>query len=407
VTGDAVQIIEPDTATAFAAALRQASERRASVLIRGAGTKIDWGRPPSTIDLILSTLRMNRLIAHRHGDLTATAEAGATLAAVNRALAQHRQCLPLDPSFADRATIGGILATNDSGPLRHRYGAPRDLVIGIEVVTPDGVIAKAGGHVVKNVAGYDLAKLVAGSFGSLAAILNATFKLAPLPAASRTLVIEAPDFDALEQAVRAVMGSQLEPPAFEVHVPDIVGAELGPPSRPGQRRPLRPKLLLRFASAPPAVDAQIEQARALAPVKDWATRALEHDEERSAWEDHGRRVWDGPGAVVRASWLPAHIASAMSHLRRVSRSACIELVGRAAIGAGLIRIDADVRSQAAIIEELRQSSSVGNVVILRGCRDLKARVDVWGSHGDREPLFASLKRALDPGGVLNANRGPL
>jgi glycolate oxidase FAD binding subunit len=404
---DAVRIIEPETATAFAAALRQASERRESVLVRGAGTKIDWGRTPSPVDLILSTRRMDRLIVHRHGDLTATAEAGATLADVNRALAQHRQCLPLDPSFADRATIGGILATNDSGPLRHRYGAPRDLVIGVEVVTPDGVIAKAGGHVVKNVAGYDLAKLVAGSFGSLAAILNATFKLAPLPGASRTLVIEPPDFAALGHAVRAVMGSQLEPRAFDVHVPDVVGAELGPPSQPGQRRPLRPQLLLRFASAPPAVDAQIEQARALTPVQDCATRTLEHDEERAAWDDHVRRIWEAPGAVVRASWLPANIAAAMSHLRRVSRSACIELIGRAAIGTGLMRIDADVRLQAAIVEELRQSSSFGNVVILRGSQDLKARVDVWGPHEDREPLFASLKRALDPGGVLNANRGPL
>jgi glycolate oxidase FAD binding subunit len=404
---DTVPIIEPETATAFAAALRQASERRESVFIRGAGTKIGWGRAPSTIDLILSTRRMNRLIAHRHGDLTATAEAGATLAGLNRALARHRQCLPLDPSFADRATIGGILASNDSGPLRHRYGAPRDLVIGVEVVTPDGVIAKAGGHVVKNVAGYDLAKLVAGSFGSLAAILNVTFKLAPLPAASGTLVIEAPDFDALEHAIRAVMDSQLEPPAFDVHVPDVVGAELGPLSKPGQRRPLRPALLLRFASEPRAVDRQIEQARALAPLKECAARALEHDEERTAWDDHARRIWDAPGAVVRASWLPANIATAMRHLRRVSRSACIELVGRAAIGSGLIRVDADIRSQAAIVEELRQSSYFGNVVILRGSNDLKARVDVWGPHGDREPLFASLKRALDPGGVLNANRGPL
>ena len=99
----------------------------------------------------------------------------------------HGQWLPLDPPFADAATIGGILATNDSGPLRHRYGTPRDLIIGVQLATTDGVLAKAGGQVVKNVAGYDLSKLVAGSFGSLAAIVSATFKLSPLPAASKTM----------------------------------------------------------------------------------------------------------------------------------------------------------------------------------------------------------------------------
>src|SRR5204863_193326 len=120
-------------------------------------------------------------------------EGGAALADVNRALAPHRQWLPLDPPFAERATIGGILATNDSGPLRHRYGTPRDVVIGVQLATTDGVLSKAGGRVVKNVAGYDLSKLVCGSFGSLAAIVSATFKLAPRAAASKTVVVDVPD----------------------------------------------------------------------------------------------------------------------------------------------------------------------------------------------------------------------
>jgi glycolate oxidase FAD binding subunit len=407
VTGDTAPVIEPETTTDFAAALRQAADQRRSILVRGAGTKTDWGRQARAIDVILSTRRLNRLIAHRQGDLTATAEAGATLADVNRALARHGQWLPLDPAFADRATIGGILAANDSGPLRHRYGAPRDLVIGVEVVTPDGRIAKAGGHVVKNVAGYDLSKLVAGSFGSLVAILNATFKLAPLTPASKTLLIEAAGFEALGEMVRAVMGSQLEPQAFELHVPDVVGAELGPPSKPGQRRPLRPALLLRFASVPGAVDAQLADARVLGPLQNGPTAVLERDQERAVWDDHGRRVWSAPGAIVRASWSPADIATALGLLRRLAGSACIELVGRAAVGAGLMRIDADAGAQALIVDQLRQSSSFDNVVILRGSDDLKARVDVWGALGDRAPVFASLKRALDPDGVLNAARGPI
>jgi FAD/FMN-containing dehydrogenase len=125
--------------------------------------------------VVLSTLSLNRVVAHRHGDLTATVEAGARLDDVNRELARHGQWLPLDPPWSDRATIGGIVATNDAGPRRHRYGTPRDLIIGIEIARADGVRAKAGGIVVKNVAGYDLARLMTGSFGSLALITSATF----------------------------------------------------------------------------------------------------------------------------------------------------------------------------------------------------------------------------------------
>src|SRR5712691_7744396 len=213
--------IQPATADEVAAALRRASDSRQSIVIRGAGTKSDWCRPAGRIDTILDMRGLNRVLAHEHGDMTATIEAGAALSEVNRALATHGQRLPLDPPFAEHATIGGILATNDSGPLRHRYGTPRDLVIGIQLATTDGVLSKAGGQVVKNVAGYDLSKLMAGSFGSLAAIVTATFKLSPLPAASRTLVATARDPEDLTRLVHDVMASQLEPIAFEIHLSQI------------------------------------------------------------------------------------------------------------------------------------------------------------------------------------------
>ena len=167
-------ILAPSSPTEVAAALRDASASRQSVLIRGAGTKIDWGRPAGRVDAVLDMRRLNRVLAHQHGDLTGTFEAGLTLREANEALARHGQWLPLDPAFADRATIGGLLATNDSGALRHHYGTPRDLVIGVQIATTDGTLAKAGGQVVKNVAGYDLGRLVTGSFGSLAAIVSAS-----------------------------------------------------------------------------------------------------------------------------------------------------------------------------------------------------------------------------------------
>ena len=147
------------------------------------------------------------------GDLTVTVEAGALLGDLNRTLAAHGQWLPLDPFFGDRATIGGLLATNDSGPHRHRFGTPRDLVIGVRLATVDGRLAKAGGQVVKNVAGYDLSKLVSGSFGGLAAIVSATFKLSPAPPASGTVLIGPLDSGTVARIAAVMASSQLEPVA--------------------------------------------------------------------------------------------------------------------------------------------------------------------------------------------------
>jgi len=382
-----IPTIEPDTADELAATLRRASDARQSIVLRGAGTKMDWGRPPRRVDAIVSTRRLDRVLAHQHGDLTATIEAGATLRDVNEALARHGQWLPLDPPFADRATIGGILATNDSGPLRHRFGTPRDLVIGVQLATTDGTLAKSGGQVVKNVAGYDLSKLMCGSFGSLAAIVSATFKLAPRPVASKTIVVQVPDVDTLARIIRDVMGSQLEPIAFEFRASSI-----------GREALAERSIMLRFASVPAAVDAQIDQVRALG-----ATSVVDGDDERRAWEEHSRRLWDAPGAIVRASWLPADFSATSNG----SATGITEIIGRAAVGSGLIRIDGDARAQASAIDALRQSPSFRNVVIVRGSDELKSLADVWGPHVDRERLFASLKRALDPNGILNAGRGPL
>jgi glycolate oxidase FAD binding subunit len=395
-------VVTPSTPHDVADVLRHASERRQSVLIRGAGTKLDWGRPAGQIDVVLDMRQLNRVLSHPHGDLTATIEAGASLSDVNEALGRFGQCLPLDPPFAERATIGGILATNDSGPLRHRYGAPRDLVIGIQLATTDGVLSKAGGQVVKNVAGYDLSKLVTGSFGSLAAIVSATFKLSPLPKASKTIRMTTADSDSLGQVVRAVMASQLEPIAFEINVEKVAQA-------------FKPAILLRFASLPAVVDAQIAQATAALKVHTTALEVLDDDAERAAWHAHATQLWDEPGAIVRASWLPANITSGLRELERMDAdlkasatgAGGIAIIGRAAIGAGLIRIDADTAAQASSVERLRASRLFGNIVIVRGSPALKALVDVWGPQGDRAPLLASLKRAFDPNGVLNAGRGPL
>jgi glycolate oxidase FAD binding subunit len=410
----ATELIQPSTAQEVAAAMKRAAGERLSTVIRGAGTKMGWGRPASRIDVMLDMRRLNRVLEHQHGDLTATIEAGATLHDVNDALSQLGQGLPLDPPFADEATIGGILATNDSGPLRHRYGAPRDLVIGVQLATTDGELTKAGGKVVKNVAGYDLSRLVAGSFGSLAAIVSATFKLSPIPEASKTMRLVAPDAASLAHVVRMVMASQLEPIAFEIGVappalsePRRVGgpgdtARPADPAFPSKGRDEGLQALLRFASLPAAVDAQVATATEALQRIVSAVQVVEGDAERTVWRGHASRLWEKPGAIVRASWLPASIVSVFGEL-----PASAEMVGRAAVGAGLVRIDGDEQEQARVVEMLRHSPHFGNVVVVRGSAALKALVDVWGPQGDRGRLLASMKRAFDPHGVLNAGRGPL
>jgi hypothetical protein len=137
---------------------------------------------------------------------------------------------------------------------------------------------------------------------------------------------------------------------------------------------------------------------------------LDGDAERSLWQAQAAELWDAPGAILRASWLPANIASTLGELELITaglRACTTSVTGRAAVGAGHIRVDGEAPAQAAVVERLRTSPFFGNVVIVRGSAELKARVDVWGSHGDRQPLFDALKRAFDPHGVLNAGRGPL
>jgi len=386
-------VIEPETNTALAQALAAASRDRLATVLRGGGTKVDWGRPPVAIDLVASTGRLNSLVVHRHGDLTATAHAGVTLKHLNQELARYGQWLPIDSAFDD-ATIGGIVATNDAGPLRHRFGTPRDLLIGVNLAMADGRLVKAGGHVVKNVAGYDLGKLISGSCGSLAAIADATFKLLPIPRASSTLVASYQDSERLAHDTALVGASQVEPMAFDVRV-----AHAGSSDAPC-------RLLLRLASSPSAVDAQVESARRLVAR---GAELLTGEAEALVWAEQVRAAWMASGAVVRIAWLPAKLADVISLIHEVQAMADgrVMLAGRAGAGAGLLTIEGDTLTQAAVVRRLRSSVFVGNVTVLRASGDLKSHVDVWGIPDSTAKTLHALKQAFDPAGILNAGRGPI
>jgi glycolate oxidase FAD binding subunit len=390
-------IVTPKTAAAVAATLEWASARRLSVVIRGQGSKDGWGAAAAPIDVLLEMSALNRILTHQAGDLTVTVEAGLRLHDLNQQLAAHRQWLALDPPCPEQATIGGLLATNDSGPQRHRFGTPRDLVIGIQLATTDGALSKAGGQVVKNVAGYDLSKLISGSFGSLAAIVTATFKLAPLPAASATVVIDRLSVESLGAVIDAVSASQLEPVAFEVAVRHPAAATTSSPDI---------TCLLRFASFPRVVDAEVANASARVASFHQPLQVVVGESEREVWTAHARRLWEPPGTIIRAAWRPADMFRALTTLLDTSGSAGFELTGRLGVGAGHVRLDGDLADHPAAIARLRRSEVLGNIVVVRAPAELRTRELVWGLRHN-EPVTSALKRELDPAGVLGAGRGPL
>jgi glycolate oxidase FAD binding subunit len=383
-----VKTIEPASADELSAAMAAAVRANERVLVRGGGTKMVWSTSAAAnaADVMISTRRLDRIIAHRAGDLTATIEAGAPLDAVNRELRRHGQWIPLDPPWSDRATIGGIVAANDSGPRRHRYGSVRDLIIGVDIVRADGVRAKGGGIVVKNVAGYDLPRLMVGSFGCLAVIASATFKLYPISAASATVVADLPSHAAAGVAVAQLNRSQLTPSAVEIATP-----------------PLR--LVMRFESTAASVEQQCARAVEIVAASGGTANIVRENQERERWDAHAAGFWDGSGAIAKVTLLPADLASTLDRVAEIARDSSTAWIGRACLGVLMLRIDGSTELQTRIVRDLRNRET-GSAVLLRASDELKAAAGVWGPMGDAFGVMRSVKRSFDPQGVLNAGRGP-
>ena len=393
--GDAVDgvrpriVAEPGNGDALAATLAWAASEQLRVGVAGGRTKLQWGAPGGDVDLLLSTAGIRDVVEHRHGDLTATVEAGATPAAVNARLAAHGQRLPWDAPWPERATVGGVVATNDSGPRRHGHGGPRDSIIGVTMARIDGRVAKAGGIVVKNVAGYDLSRLLTGSFGCLGVILTATFKLAPAPPASRTVELT---FDSLEAAAPVagrLASSPLAPVSIEVAAP-------------------RPRLLVRFESVEAAASQQADEACALAGG---GAGAIVHRgrDEQATWRRHLAH-WSSGGTLLKLSTVPMELFPTLAWLRDRAEALGLGMAaaGRAALGVVDLRLDGALETQARLVEELRERlpTGRGSAVVRRGEPALRRRVDPWGPIGEGRRVMEAVKRRFDPGGLLNTGRGP-
>jgi glycolate oxidase FAD binding subunit len=303
------------------------------------------------------------------------------------ALAQHGQRLALDPLWPEQATIGGVLSTNDSGSLRLRFGALRDLIIGVTLALPDGTLASSGGKVVKNVAGYDLPKLVTGALGTLAVITRAVFRLHPLPRNSKTLSISGCNLGEMQRLILAIQDSRLAHTALQARI----------------AQDAEPAVDILFEGTEPGLAAQETQLRDL-------TRPASATEAPSAVWKAPQELWNSAisatAAVAKITALPASIARTAETVQRMaaSRKAHWTLTMQAT-GVGWLRLDATSTNLRVVLSDLRfeLEGNGGSLAALHYPSEMQ-RIDAWGQSGDALPLMRAVKNQFDPKNTLNPSR---
>ncbi len=411
-------VVEPRSEEEVSAVVSFANQEGLKVLVRGGGTQLGVGFPPTGGDIILSMLRLNQLIEHAPQDLTASVQAGISLTDFQTALASADQWLALDPVLGPGATIGGIIATNASGAHRLRFGGVRDQIIGIRVVLPDGTIAKGGGKVVKNVAGYDLPKLFTGSLGTLGVIVTATFRLYPLPLASRTVVLIASDPASLCELAVRVIGSTLIPTMIDI---------FSPTSQEEQYT-----LGVRFEMGPEAADDQSTALIEMAGKLGETAQKLSDEAEEQFWSRSvTRRTAPNTSETtlsLKASVLPTEVARWLESLQHTIQRENLSADWRAHAGHGLIyaSLSGDTTALITAVDELRQvaMSRQGSLVITNAPYTLASQpavqtanelrsssaqavskewLDMWGT-GSALEVMRRIKARFDPEATLNPGR---
>ena len=367
----------PASYDAAAATLGAATSDGLSVRIRGGGTKIGWGAPVPDPDLELSTAGLDAIVEHNAGDMTAVLQAGAPLGRVQEELAAGGQMLAIDPWLGPEVetTVGGVLATGDSGPLRHRHGGPRDLVLGATVALSDGTLARAGGKVIKNVAGYDLAKLLVGSFGTLGAILEVAVRLHPLPRRTVTAAGASDRPELLGRAASALAHAALEAQCLDV---EWSGG--------------RGRVLARFAG----IEAAAQAGDAMSELRASGLEAEAIEDDAGIWEEQRRRQRSADGVAVRVSGVQSQLVDQMRATERAGGS----MVGRVAHGLSWMALDAE--RAPATIAALRAELAPSPCVVLDAPPEVRSEVDPWGTvDSTAAALMRRVKERFDPAGAFN------
>jgi glycolate oxidase FAD binding subunit len=382
-------VAAPGSTDEAAAVMRAAAEHELAVVARGAGGRLGWGAPPSRCDLMIDLSRMSSVVEHSAGDLVARVQAGARMGDVAAALGRDGQELALD--VPAEATVGGVVASGLAGPRRLRYGTPRDLLIGITIVRADGIVAKSGGKVVKNVAGYDLGKLLAGSAGTLALITEATFRLHPLPAARVYVTAEYVSARIACDAVAAAANSPLVASAVEL-------------SRPEPGGPTRIGVLLEGSEEGVAARA-MRMAGLLGPA--------ETSLEPPPW---WRGVPDAEGGtLIRVSCWVSALPTALDAVDAAAGDAGVFPLISGPAGAGVLylRIDPDVTAEttAGFVRALRSalSGERGGVVVLAASAAVRDALAGYGGMAGAVPslaLMRAVKDQFDPGDRMAPGRFP-
>jgi glycolate oxidase FAD binding subunit len=382
-------VVEPGTIEELGELMKLASWEGLKVAPRGGGTKMWLGNPPTELDLVVSIARMNEVIEHVPGDQVVRVQAGIKLEDLQERLAASNQMLAVDPS-EEGATIGGIVAANAYGPRRLRYATVRDLIIGITVVLSDGTVAKAGGKVVKNVAGYDLSKLFTGSLGTLGIIADATFRLHPIPETSGTVTMEVESSQVAGEAVQSILHSQILSSALELRWDGGSGT-----------------LAVLIENLEPAVAAQVETASSL--LRSYREPRVLDSVEGNELIDSMRHLLDDDEVNLKIGFMPAGLPDVITAVLAAAerRGATARITGHAGNGVTFVGVSGGGQdAHAGLIEELREVlvARGGSVVVQRGPAALKKRVDAWGPLGDRLVLTRRVKEKFDPGAVLNPGR---
>jgi glycolate oxidase FAD binding subunit len=379
-------LVSPESVEQLTAVVRLCSEEGAAMIPWGGGTAMAIGNQPRQADVVIQLGKLARVIEHDAANLTVSAECGLTLAALQSALAAKNQFAPIAAPFPDRGTLGGAISANLNGPRRSCYGGVRDLVIGIKAVLPNGELIKAGGKVVKNVAGYDMSKLFVGSLGTLGIVAEATLRVAPIAESAATLIAEGSPAQA-EAFVRVIARSVLLPAAVFLRK---------------AQSPNSWQVAVWCEGFSAGVARQLRELERLAEQNDMARRALDAAAHTALWDEF-RDFPLRPNRVIYRATLPR--AAVFDFLRNSGEWNPDAVVCDAVMGTIWLSFPtrpAAIQSFAGI--ESCARAQRGHAVLFAAPGALKTAVNVWGAAPATLSIMREIKRQFDPAELLNPGR---